>query len=84
MTSPMAGEMLAGLKSAEVEGLGLYPDQFRHPVGFHKPLASPRDFKGARIRVLTSNASDALIRALGAEPVHLNGTPTSRPSTMGP
>ena len=69
----MAGEMLAGLKSAEVEGLGLYPDQFRHPVGFRKPLASPRDFKGARIRVLTSNASDALIRALGAEPVHLNG-----------
>jgi TRAP-type C4-dicarboxylate transport system substrate-binding protein len=73
VTSPMAGEMLAGLKSAEVEGLGLYPDQFRHPVGFSEPLASPRDFKGARIRVLTSNASDALIRALGAEPVHLNG-----------
>ena len=72
-SSPMGGEMLAGLKSAEVEGLGLYPDQFRHPVGFRKPLASVQDFKGARIRVLTSNASDALIRALGAEPVHLNG-----------
>ena len=73
VTSPMADEMLAGLKTAEVEGLGLYPDQFRHPVGFRKPLASLRDFKGARIRVLTSNASDALIRALGGEPVHLNG-----------
>jgi TRAP-type C4-dicarboxylate transport system substrate-binding protein len=73
VTSPMAGEMLAGLKSAGVEGLGMYPDQFRHPVGFRKPLASPGDFKRARIRVLTSNASDALIRALGAEPVHLNG-----------
>jgi C4-dicarboxylate-binding protein DctP len=73
MTSPMAAEMLAGLKTAEVEGLGLYPDQLRHPVGFRKPLASVRDFKGARMRVLTSNASDALVRALGAEPVHLNG-----------
>ena len=72
-TSPLASQMLAGLKSAGVEGLGLYPDQFRHPVGFRKPLASVRDFKGARIRVLTSNASDALIRTLGAEPVHLNG-----------
>ena len=73
VSSPMATDMLAGLKAAEVEGLGMYPDQFRHPVGFRKPLASPRAFKGARIRVLTSNASDALIRALGAEPVHLNG-----------
>ncbi len=73
ITSPMAAEMLAGLKTAEVEGLGLYPDQLRHPVGFRKPLASVRDFKGARMRVLTSNASDALVRALGAEPVHLNG-----------
>jgi TRAP-type C4-dicarboxylate transport system substrate-binding protein len=74
LTSPMAGEMLAGLEAAEVEGLGMYPDQFRHPVGFRKPLASVPAFEGARIRVLTSNASDALIRALGAEPVHLNGT----------
>jgi TRAP-type C4-dicarboxylate transport system substrate-binding protein len=73
MSSPMATDMLAGLKAGGVEGLGLYPDQFRHPVGFRKPLASVRDFKGARIRVLTSNASDALIRSLGAEPVHLNG-----------
>ena len=73
VTSPMAGEMLAGLKAAEVEGLGMYPDQFRHPVGFRKPLASVQAFKGARIRVLTSNASDALIRSLGAEPIHLNG-----------
>jgi TRAP-type C4-dicarboxylate transport system substrate-binding protein len=74
VTSPMAGEMLAGLKAAEVEGLGMVPDQFRHPVGFRKPLASVSAFEGARIRVLTSNASDALIRALGAEPVHINGT----------
>jgi TRAP-type C4-dicarboxylate transport system substrate-binding protein len=73
VSSPMAADMLAGLKAAEVEGLGLYPDQFRHPVGFRKPLASVQAFEGARIRVLTSNASDALIRALGAEPVHLNG-----------
>ncbi len=73
MSSPMATDMLAGLKAADVEGLGLYPDQFRHPVGFRKPLASVQAFNGARIRVLTSNASDALIRSLGAEPVHLNG-----------
>jgi C4-dicarboxylate-binding protein DctP len=73
VSSPMATDMLAGLKAADVEGLGMYPDQFRHPVGFRKPLVSVQAFKGARIRVLTSNASDALIRSLGAEPVHLNG-----------
>ena len=74
VTSPMAGEMLAGLKAADVEGLGIVPDQLRHPVGFRKPLASVAAFKGARIRVPTSNASDALMRSLGAEPVHINGT----------
>jgi TRAP-type C4-dicarboxylate transport system substrate-binding protein len=70
----VARKMLSELSAAGVVGLGLYPDQLRHPVGFRKPLASMADFKGARIRTLTSNTSDALIRALGAEPVHLNGS----------
>lgn len=70
---PMADDMLAGLGGAGVTGLGLFPDRFRHPVGFQTPLVSLRDFKGVKIRVPMSNASDALIRALGAEPAHLSG-----------
>jgi TRAP-type C4-dicarboxylate transport system substrate-binding protein len=67
----VAHRMLAGLAAAGVVGLGLYPDQLRHPVGFRKPLASMADFEGARIRTPTSNTSDAVFLALGMEPVHL-------------
>jgi TRAP-type C4-dicarboxylate transport system substrate-binding protein len=71
---PVARKMLSGLSAAGMVGLGLYPDQLRHPVGFRKPLASMAHFKGARIRTLTSNTSDALLRSLGAEPLHLKGS----------
>ena len=70
----VAAAMLSDLSKAALVGLGLYPDQLRHPVGFRKPLASISAFKGARIRTLTSNTSDAVLRALGAEPVHLKGS----------
>ena len=72
--SPMATQMLAGLNQAGFTGLGLYPDQLRHLVGFRKPLASLRDLRGAGIRVPSSRASHALFRALGAVPVHLAGS----------
>ena len=74
LRSPMAGHMLAGLDQAGFAGLGLYPGQLRHPAGFRKPLVSLRDFRGARIRVPASRASDALYRALGAVPEHLGNT----------
>jgi TRAP-type C4-dicarboxylate transport system substrate-binding protein len=81
--SPMATQMLAGLNQAGFTGLGLYPDQLRHLVGFRKPLASLRDLRGARIRVPSSRASDALFRALGAVPVHLAGSAFSQAITSG-
>jgi TRAP-type C4-dicarboxylate transport system substrate-binding protein len=70
----VAATMLSGLTAAGLVGLGLYPDQLRHPVGFRKPLASLPGFRGARIRTPTSNTSDAMFRALGAEPVHVAGS----------
>jgi TRAP-type C4-dicarboxylate transport system substrate-binding protein len=74
LRSPMASDMLAGLDQAGFAGLGLYPGQLRHPAGFRKPFVSLRDFRGARIRVPASRASDALYRSLGAVPVHLGNT----------
>ena len=74
LRSPMASHMLAGLDQAGFTGLGLYPGQLRHPAGFRKPFVSLRDFRGARIRVPASRASDALYRALGAVPEHLGNT----------
>ena len=70
----VARTMLAGLTRAKVVGLGLYPDELRHPVGFRGPLASMADFQGAQFRTPVSNTSDALFRALGMEPVHPPGS----------
>ena len=66
----VARTMLAGLTRANLVGLGLYPDELRHPVGIRRPLDSMADFQGAQFRAPISNTSDALFRALGAEPVH--------------
>jgi TRAP-type C4-dicarboxylate transport system substrate-binding protein len=74
LTGPIADDMLADLKQVGMVGLGLYPDELRHPVGLGAPLLSLADFRGAEIRVPASRASDALMRALGARPVHLNGS----------
>ena len=83
LRSPMAHDMLAGLNRAGYTGLGLYPDQLRHPAGFRKSLASLRELRGARIRVQASRASEALFRALGAVPVHLNGSAYSDAVSAG-
>jgi TRAP-type C4-dicarboxylate transport system substrate-binding protein len=63
--------MLARLHSGGVEGIALVPGLLRHPFGVKHAFASLDDFAGARIRVVPSHASDALMRALGAIPVHV-------------
>ena len=73
ISSQIPAMMLAGLEALDVVGLGLYPDRMRHPAGIDRPLVTSSDFQDARIRVPTSDASDALWRALGSTPVHLNG-----------
>lgn len=73
VTSRLAPEMLAGLTSQHVRGLALIPGLMRHPASISRPLVSLNDFAGARIRVQPSRAADALFRALGAVPVHVEG-----------
>jgi TRAP-type C4-dicarboxylate transport system substrate-binding protein len=70
-TGPLASRMLAGLDGHRFVGLALVPDWLRHPIGVRRPLRSLQDFAGARVRVNSSRATDALMRALGATPVHL-------------
>jgi TRAP-type C4-dicarboxylate transport system substrate-binding protein len=67
LADPIAAEMLGGLEDAGFVGLGLYPDQLRHPLGYAEPLLTLHDFDGAAIRLLPSEATDALVRALGGE-----------------
>ena len=71
-TGPLAARMLAGLDAHGFVGLALIPDRLRHPIGVEHPLTSPGDFAGARVRVIPSRATDALMRALGATPVHVS------------
>jgi TRAP-type C4-dicarboxylate transport system substrate-binding protein len=74
---PLGARMLAGLDGGDFVGLALVPDRLRYPFGARHALASPDDFAGARVRVVPSRASDALIRALGATPVHISGDDVS-------
>jgi TRAP-type C4-dicarboxylate transport system substrate-binding protein len=70
LSDPIASEMLAGLEGSGAVGLGLYPDELRHPLGYAAPLASLHDFDGAPIRLVASEATEALVRALGGEPAY--------------
>jgi TRAP-type transport system periplasmic protein len=72
-TGPLAGRMLAGLDGHGFVGLGIVPEHLRYALGARAPLASVGDFAGARVRVRPSEATDALMRALGAKPVHVSG-----------
>ena len=67
----LATEMLAGLKGQDLVGLALIPGLLRHPIGIERPLISLSDFAGARVRDLPSKATDTLLRALGAIPLHV-------------
>ncbi len=69
--SPLAARMLARLARADVVPLTLVPGLLRHPVGLRRLLLAPADYRGARIRDFPSSVADALLRALGAVPVHL-------------
>ena len=73
MNSDVPAQMLAELDGIGLTGLAVYPDQLRHPYGFSAPFLTLDDFAGAGLRVPNSQVSDAVIRALGATPFHLNG-----------
>jgi TRAP-type C4-dicarboxylate transport system substrate-binding protein len=72
-TGPLAARMLGGLDGHGFVGLAVVPEHLRYAFGAKEPLASPDDFAGARVRVQPSGATDALMRALGATPVHVSG-----------
>jgi TRAP-type C4-dicarboxylate transport system substrate-binding protein len=84
LESPMADEMLAGLEDAGVVGLGLFPDGMRYPLGYKAPMTSLQDFDGADIRLVPSEATEALVRAFGGRPVYgLSGDALDRAIASG-
>jgi TRAP-type C4-dicarboxylate transport system substrate-binding protein len=79
--SQEADTMLAGLSSAGVVGIGLFPDGLRHPVSFGTPLRSAADYRGKNLRRPTSETADALFAALGADSDDYAGTFQSKLDT---
>ena len=55
-TGPIAAQLQSGLQRIGLTGLGLAPEGLRRPFGFEKPLIRPADFKGARIRAISSRS----------------------------
>ena len=70
LAGSMADEMIVGLEDVGLVGLGLYPDGLRYPLGYAVPMTSLEDFEGADIRLVPSEATEALVRALGSRPVY--------------
>src|SRR5215467_225070 len=64
------GEMLAGLRSHGLVGLGVLPGPLRRPLGFTRPLLAASDYKGARIGIRPSGVTGDIFRSLGAIPVN--------------
>ena len=79
LTSPMSGEMLAGIRPTGLVGLGVLPGTLRRPLGARRPLLAPSDYKGLRIGLQQSRPASATLRALGATPVPIAaGDPAAR------
>lgn len=78
VASDLQTELLSGLHSQGLTGLALWPEGLRHPVGFQQALLSPADFQGRQIRAPYSEATTALLEALGADAVDLAGEELER------
>lgn len=73
VASPVGAAMLAGVRAAGVEPVGLLPGSPRRPVGVTRDLLAPRDYRGARIGLRPSSIHEATMRALGADVVNVAG-----------
>jgi TRAP-type C4-dicarboxylate transport system substrate-binding protein len=67
--SPLADRLQGGLGRISLTGLALVPEGLERPFGYLKPLVSPADFAGLRVRTEPSKATAELLRALGARAV---------------
>ena len=70
---PLTSALLDGFGPAGLTGLALWPESLRHPVSFTgSPLLGSADYAGKVIRTPTASISDAIVRALGAQPSDAN------------
>ena len=68
VTGPAAAGVLATLQPAKLTGLAIVPDSIRYLFST-RPLTTPAQFFGAKIRVNVSETTKAVVESLGAVPV---------------
>ena len=64
-------QMLKGVDKLGLVGLAIHEGGLRKPLGHTKPLKSPADFAGQKIRAPESGVLSEGLKALGAEPTPL-------------
>jgi TRAP-type C4-dicarboxylate transport system substrate-binding protein len=67
-TGPVAAGLLATLKPAGITGLAIVPDSIRYLYST-RPLTTPAQFRGAKIRINVSATTSEVLQDLGATPV---------------
>lgn len=74
--------LLKGLSRHGLVGLGFFDNGFKQ-MSANRPLLTPADFTGLRMRVQASRVIAAQMRALGAQPVTLGFSETRRALARG-
>jgi TRAP-type C4-dicarboxylate transport system substrate-binding protein len=70
--------LMAGLPSAGVVGIDLWPSDMRRLFGYEEPLLRPADLAGERIRSPTSKTVTAYLEAMGATVVQTTRSPRNQ------
>jgi TRAP-type C4-dicarboxylate transport system substrate-binding protein len=68
LTSDIATDMLAATEEIGLVGLAIHEGGLRSPVGADKPIVSPGDWEGLKIRSVESDPLRLGLESLGAEP----------------
>lgn len=68
---PIGQRLLKAVEPKRLVGLGLYAPVFRVPMNGVRPIASPADFKGLRMRLMEVPLHMDTYKALGASPLPL-------------
>jgi TRAP-type C4-dicarboxylate transport system substrate-binding protein len=69
LADPVASDMLNGLASSGLVGIGVLPGPIRLPNGITRRMLGPATYAGARIAINASPISERALKALGAVPV---------------
>jgi tripartite ATP-independent transporter DctP family solute receptor len=70
LMSNIGADLLASLESRQLKAFGFSTAGFRHVLNYKKPVASPEDMAGLKIRTLDNPVHVAIMNAMGA-----NATP---------